>query len=99
MPTTGLRISLPPYTTDLITGFNPGTSPPPVRIPILSFPVTVLRSRSAVLGDSSGRTHARLSYMESPAHGEQLFQWYASQSPMGECGAAAGSGTIAGAGQ
>src|SRR3974390_2105319 len=34
MPMTSHPISAPRYTTDLITELSPGTSPPPVRIPI-----------------------------------------------------------------
>src|SRR5579862_9758187 len=34
MPITSYPISDPRYTTDLITEFKPGTSPPPVRMPI-----------------------------------------------------------------
>src|SRR3989304_60979 len=35
MPMTSAPLSIARYTTPLIHGFNPGTSPPPVNIPIL----------------------------------------------------------------
>src|SRR5580658_11052375 len=37
MPTTSRPISFDRYTTLLMTGFSPGTSPPPVKIPIRFF--------------------------------------------------------------
>src|ERR1700685_613466 len=103
MPITCFRISLPPYTTDLITGFNPGTSPPPVRIPILSFVLTVLfsgrvLSRNDRWNCASPEAAARpLTSMikAKRAHGEQLFQSHASERQMSACGSLRRSGTIA----
>jgi hypothetical protein len=44
------------YTTDLITEFRPGTSPPPVRMPIRFATMHPLcTSMLSVLHDSNGR--------------------------------------------
>src|SRR6266540_3416030 len=52
MPSTSYPSSVDRYTTLLMTGFRPGTSPPPVRMPIRRFTRTILDMEQRVLGAS-----------------------------------------------
>ena len=80
MPITSRPISFERYTTLLMTGFSPGTSPPPVKIPIRFFapidpylplgfvpaPELGRRSSLATRHSSLVTRHFQISYPISP---------------------------------
>src|ERR1035438_7794176 len=61
MPTTSEPASLARYTTDLITEFSPGTSPPPVRIPMRFANMKMLLRRMSSASGSQSSLYRRLS--------------------------------------
>src|ERR1700690_3336340 len=78
MPTTLRPIPLAPYTTDLITELSPGTSPPPVRMPIFFASAMVHARPDEVLERSYGSNRSNEREIEGLKLPYRLLLYFAS---------------------